>query len=231
MKKNILKHAPLDETYPNVKPAKSFVPDWYKKTEKHFENKKQNELPLPMSFKMCSSFSDSFILGYMMPLAVDIAIRQTEGGPSISWPMGINREFVTIRQDDKANDLLPTPTGYSKNHYTWESKHMIKIPKGYSALITHPLNRFDLPFLTLTGIVDGEMVLQDGNIPVFFKNDFEGIIPAGTPIAQIILFKTENWSSEIDFSILIEGEKNKKFSKHKAFGWYKQSIWKKKIYN
>ena len=37
-----------------------------------------------------------------------------------------------------------------KFHNLWT----IEAPEGYSVLFTHPVNRFDLPFTTLTGMVD-----------------------------------------------------------------------------
>src|SRR5215475_8103617 len=37
-----------------------------------------------------------------------------------------------------------------KFHNLWT----IEAPEGYAVLLTHPLNRVDLPFTTLTGIVD-----------------------------------------------------------------------------
>ena len=32
-----------------------------------------------------------------------------------------------------------------------------------------------------------------GNVPFFIKSGFEGVIPAGTPIAQLIPIKREKW--------------------------------------
>jgi hypothetical protein len=164
-----------------------------------------------------------------MPLAVDIAVEQTEGGPVVSWKSDIH-EFVAIRDKEK-NPGLPVPLGCSPLHYVWITKHLFRIPKGYSALFTHPLNRFDLPFVTLSGIVDGEIALHSGNFPVYFSSTFEGIIPAGTPIAQVILFKTEDWESEEDSSLILDAELTNKLSLNKAYGWYKQNVWKKKTYN
>jgi len=34
------------------------------------------------------------------------------------------------------------------------------MPAGYSLLITHPFNRHDLPFVTLTGLVDADSLLR-----------------------------------------------------------------------
>jgi hypothetical protein len=62
---------------------------------------------------------------------------------------------------------------------------------------------------------------------MFLKEDFEGTIKAGTPIIQVILFKTEDWDSEIDISL--HAAKEERDEKEKSF--YKKEIRKKKNYN
>jgi hypothetical protein len=228
-KKNILKHSSLDDAYPDISPAKNFVPSWYKEAKRFTTGMViPNRFPFFPTFKLCSAFSDSFYSGYIMPLAVDLAVEQTEGGPVISW--GNQSEIFVEVRDSETNKELPTPVGYSSVHYAWKTQHMFTVPKGYSALVTHPLNRYDLPFLTLSGIVDGEMTLYNGNVPVFFNSTFEGIIPAGTPIMQVILFKTENWKSKKDKKIIQQGRLSERKSMNSATGWYKKNIWKKKTY-
>jgi hypothetical protein len=98
-------------------------------------------------------------------------------------------------------------------------------------MISHPANRFDLPFTTLSGIVDSDTALHEGNLPFFIKEGFEGLIPKGTPIFQIIPFKRENWKSEIDRDISIEANKNAFSAGSVLFGWYKSKVWKRKTYN
>jgi hypothetical protein len=230
MKKNkILKYWNNDDSYPKLTPSKNHIPEWYKNTKdvnKSLKNIKT--LPLDSSFKGCSPFLDALSSGYSICLPVDIAVQQTDGGPSITWS-GSDVQYLALRQLEQ-NSLLPTPNGFSKNHFVWLTQISIKIPKGYSALYTHPLNRYDLPFLTLSGVVDGEFVMPPGNVPVFFSNTFEGLIPAGTPIMQILLFKQDSWQSKEDKTIYNEAIKNLKLSNNTAVGWYKKNIWKKKSY-
>lgn len=227
-KKRILKHAATDKSFPSIYPAKTAIPEWYKNTPRFIDNKKPTRFPINSTFKICSVFGESFTSGYMIPLAVDIAVEQTDEGAIISWAS--NKEVFVILRDPKSNESLPIPSGYHNQHFVWETKHMVDIPDGYSLLITHPLNRHDLPFITSSGIVDGKFVMYNGNIPVFFNKTFEGIIPSGTPIAQIIPFKTESWSSMLDNTILEEGKINMDKSSYSAYGWYKKNIWKKKQY-
>jgi hypothetical protein len=232
-KKNILKHAPYNDAIPSIFPAKQAIPEWYKagvRIGDLDESKKIKILPVNAGFKLCAPFLDSMTLGYMIPLMADIAIKQTEGGPSITYS-NVLGDPVFLRDTGSINSTLPVPEGLSELHFVWRTSIALKIPKGYSALITHPLNRFDLPFITLSGVADGEFVMPHGQIPVFFSNTFEGIIPRGTPIAQVILFKQENWSSKIDKTIIDEAIKTSHVSEATAFGYYKNNIWKKKSYD
>ena len=230
--KNIIKYAAINDSFSSLEPSKKHLPKWFTDAplfDSGIKNNKIVSIPNP-SFKMCTAFSESFNIGYMITLPVDIVVEQTEGGPSISWRPELNQTFVKIRNNDNQNISLPTPEGFSPIHFAWETKLSIEIPKDYSILLTHPFNRYDLPFFTLSGIIDGFYDLPPGNIPVFFKNNFEGIIEKGTPIAQILPFKTENWLSQTDKEILEKSQINDMFAATKIFGWYKKNIWKKKSY-
>lgn len=234
-KKNIFKHSALNPNFPQIGPAKKFVPDWYRNGKRVQPSDEVNtdklvrSFPVKFGFKMCVPFSESLVSGYIVPLPFPIAVEQTEGGPRITWnPQEI--QLIGTREFSD-NPTLPTPAGMAPIHFIWQTQHMFKIPEGYSALFTHPLNRYDLPFLTLSSIVDGEFVMQNGNVPVYFNTTFEGIIPEGTPIAQIILFKRENWISKYDESILREGDNNSFNSHRLGLNWYRNKHWKKKSYD
>ena len=99
-------------------------------------------------------------------------------------------------------------------------------------VITHPLNRNDLPWIVLSGVVDADVhPLRPGNMPLFIKENFEGIIPKGTPIFQLIPFKRENWEKQKDPGLV------KSFVKHiynvnsVIYGWYKDNAWTRKNYS
>jgi hypothetical protein len=181
---------------------------------------------------MCSVFGDSFITGYAIPLIVDIFVTQEPNGTNITWNdkshnILVNRPYT--KELVETTNKLPVPIGCSDQHLSWITNHIFEIPKGYSALVTHPLNRHDLPFVTLSGIIDN-FVVHEGQIPVYFSSKFEGVVSAGTPIAQILLFKRENWKSKLDTTILKIAKKNKFLSETKAYGWYKNNVWNKKRY-
>jgi hypothetical protein len=107
----------------------------------------------------------------------------------------------------------------------------LSLPKGYSCIIMHPLNRHDLPFLTLSGIVDADSMLHNGSIPFYIKEDFEGLIKAGTPILQVIPFKRESWKIVEKRGLFEKAAVNGKRSLNYTYGWYKKFSWNKKEYN
>lgn len=232
-KNNILKHNVEKPYYPTIVPSKKIIPEWYKKTDRNaFDIKNDNRMPIQRTLKACMPFFEAMSSGYMIPLFTDISIKQTEGGPSIAFnPNG--EPPITLRSPKSdygtGNSTLPIPNGYSDLHFAWSTKVVLDIPKGYSFLFTHPLNRFDLPFITLSGIVDGEYAMFGGNVPVYFNTSFEGIIPAGTPIMQIIPFKTENWKSELNDETLIRSSINYQKS-NSIDSFYKKNFWNKKTY-
>jgi hypothetical protein len=78
-----------------------------------------------------------------------------------------------------------------KFHNLWT----IEAPEGYSLLFTHPVNRFDLPFTTLTGLVDCDRYHDAWiHFPAHWHDtSFSGVLPKGTPVAQCFPVKRENW--------------------------------------
>lgn len=215
-------------------PARTVVPEWYKKTSKHGENANLNRIPFPKSFKACSPFLEGLTSGYVLVTPCDLAVENILGTDTIvTWNSDINFDPITTRNENSAdlNRLLPIPEGYSSQHFVWMTTTCFSIPEGYSALVTHPFNRYDLPFLTLSGIVDGAFVMHYGNLPVMISKTFNGVIPKGTPYAQILPFKREDWDSIEDKQVLEEQKINQGFTRSISLGWYKNSYWRKKTYN
>ena len=66
-------------------------------------------------------------------------------------------------------------------------------------LLTHPVNRLDLPFTTLTGLVDSDAYHDNWvHFPAHWHDpDYTGVLPKGTPIAQCMAVKRESWTADI----------------------------------
>jgi hypothetical protein len=174
-------------------PAKGFLPKWYQKSEFTFKDEQGVEHP---GLKKCVPFLDAMLSGYMLVTPVDIFVsKNKDQSLKISW--NSSEVFIDfIAERTKAlGEHMPRPAGHYPNHLAFKGFWGFKLPRGWSALVVHPLNRHDLPFTITSGIMDADKYSTSGNIPFFIKEDFVGMIPAGTPFAQLIPIKRATWGS------------------------------------
>ena len=216
-----------------IKPAKNYIPDWYKsiKAPNYEKIKFDDHGVVDKNLKSCIPFLDSFMSGYIIELDRDLYVTSdSDGNRILKWNNQIPDSIpVSFRSD--GDNKMPIPAGHSSSHFIWKIEYVMRVPKGYSLLISHPFNRFDLPFTTLTGVVDADYILGQGNLPFFIKQDFEGVIPAGTPICQILPFKRDSWKSKFAESLKEVNEKNIKQTARKFYNYYKNNKWFKKDYS
>jgi hypothetical protein len=182
-------------------PASKEIPDWYKNSNSYI-----NDLKVPVAgrepntttatIKKCMPVFDVISSGYIIKSPADVYViqRKNEDGSTYPWFEWANFNLIEFHGNIQA-ELHPALNNFSVPK--WVNAWGIKTPKGYSVLFTQPMHR-DLPFTILPGVVDTDTY----NLPVSFPftlNDinFEGLIPAGTPIAQVIPFKRENWKMEL----------------------------------
>lgn len=222
---------PIHDFIDIPKPTKNYIPDWYKDMPRYTNNDKSINYvngTKNLTFKGCVPFLDSLTCGYTVELFQDIVVKKDSLGISqINW--GVNPSPLEERIAS-VNNLLPTPHGYLKRHFAWHLPFSFKTPKGYSSLTCHPLNRYDLPFITLSAIIDSDGIIANGKVPFFIQENFEGVIPVGTPIMQIIPFKRENWKSEKDEDLKDASEKQHWLSNRTTKNNYKLRKWHKKEY-
>jgi hypothetical protein len=225
---NIFEYAKTEDWIPDLEPIRLSLPEWWKdsdlwvggspKIEGYGSNK---------GLKACVPFLDSMLYGYTIKLWTDCMVEFKDNNQVITW-MNMP-DPINLRNKD-TNNKIPVPVGCGPEHFVWNIPYYFKTPNGYSLLITHPFNRNDLPFVGLTGLVDSDSTMYPGKYPFFLKNNFQGIIPAGTPIAQVVPIKRDNWKIKENKELIKEGEilKNKSFSL--ISGFYKKNIHKKKIF-
>jgi hypothetical protein len=88
-----------------------------------------------------------------------------------------------------------------------------------------------LPWTITSGIIDSDKYSTSGNIPFFIREDFVGMIPAGTPFAQLIPIKREKWASiKNDKGIVYLEDLQGEFIRLPGKS-YKKKFWTKKEYN
>lgn len=232
----IIKFIPTDAVDDNfIQPSasKKNIPQWYKDSEVTLEDGGNG-------LKTCIPYLDSLTSGYQILLWENIHVKKNEDGSIGFFLERKNKsgEVYYIESDSVVSDrgtesgaLMPRPHGHGINHFVWRVPVTPKTPKGWSCLYTHPLNRFDLPFTTASGIVDTDTFYSGGNLPFFLKADFEGIIPAGTPICQLIPIKRETWTSTWEPFRMDSANKRSKKVRSFTRGGYKKMYWQKKEYD
>jgi hypothetical protein len=179
---------------PRPVPAVRGLPDWFKSMPQHVFNPTMGVYDL--TIKKCPPVLDAMTYGYLMPLVADLEVRDGE----FSW------DFAP----DFVSDFSRSPVGFHDSSevtgspFFQEDQFLIKFnsfwnieaPAGYSLLFTHPVNRIELPFRTLTGLVDCDAFHQTPvNFPArWIDMNFNGVLPKGTPVAQCLPVRRENWT-------------------------------------
>ena len=209
-------------------PASKSIPEWYRRLASHLLPKGEAGHHTKVTLKACPPFLDSMTTGYVIRTEFDLLVEQINGEPYIQWKDG----WVQVQKhvdDQVAKQQIPD--GYSPHPLKFISPYVVKTPAGYSSLFVHPLNRTDLPFMTLSGVVETDLYYSNVHFPFFIKEGFEGIIPAGTPIVQVIPLKREVWAHEIDEVDKGKLRQTQLKLRAKIVRSYKNQWWKKKSYS
>jgi len=225
-----MEHPPL---LPIPKPASQYVPEWYAKSERWVGNNNEPKLENGSAnhgLKLCVPFLDAMTSGYMLELHTDLVVEYVEQDDDVNINWVIIPDPIS-RRNAMLGERIPRPAGHINTHFAWKGQWGIEVPKGWSILLTHPVNRFDLPFTTLTGFMDSDKSVGTGNIPFFMKRGFSGVIPAGTPIAQLIPIKRADWVSELGTEEDKKKANQQNFDSRRVFsGFYKKTLWERKKY-
>lgn len=180
------------------------------------------------TFKKCVPMLDGLTSGYIIPLWLDVQITQPDNAPLINWTAKYQPIFDVHGRD---SNKIKAPVGYHEQIFVYRTGWIPQTPKGYSILITHPFGYSDSPFRALSAVVDSDENKTEISLPVWIQKGFEGIVEKGLPMAQIIPFKREKWTSSFDShknnSYEIEEDKNWRST---LVNHYIKNIWSKKEY-
>ena len=147
--------------------------------------------------KRCPPFIDAMTAGFLIPLFCDVTVEDGAFSWDFDLPAGRSVSYgrAPIGMHD-ASQVTGTPL-FEPDRVLIKFNNLwtIEAPPGYSLLFTHPANRFDLPFTTLTGMVDCDRYHDAWiNFPAHWHDaGFKGVLPKGTPIAQCYPIKREAW--------------------------------------
>ena len=168
------------------------------------------------TLKHCPPLIDAMRAGFLMPLAADVRVE--DGAFSWDWDLPATALGRTTRsplsfhhaEQAEGSPLHDPERVFVKFNNFWT----IALEPGWSLLAMHPANRSDLPFETLTGLVDADLY-GDGLIhfpPAGSIRASSGMLPRGTPVAQCMPVRRE--ALELAFAPL-DGEAAARFAELK----------------
>jgi hypothetical protein len=154
--------------------------------------------------KQCPPFVDAMAHGFVMPLPCDVTVRNG----TFSWAWDLPPLAVEMHPRSPLSFHVPAQVAGTPFHDTarsvikFNSFWTIELEPGYSLFATHPVNRADLPFRLLSGLVDSDRFSDVGILfpAVWVDPNFAGVLSAGTPVAQCFAVARE--AAELAFEPL-----------------------------
>jgi len=209
-------HAParLFDKIPHPYPANKAVPAWLK------------DMPMDRggggTLKRCPPFLEAITAGYIIPVPFDIVLTVSQEG------------VLSMKCENDKAASAHYPVQYQGAPFAsgpvlkFLNPWVIVTPPGYVSLITAPINRFELPVMPLTGIVETDSYYKEVNFPSvsLMHPGQTARMLRGTPLAQVIPFKRDAWTSASapqDAPLRTAAEQPFNTNRHA----YKDGIWKK----
>ena len=176
----------LIDLLPRPVPAQSALPDWLREMAPRAPSSVHQRSI--RSVKQCPPFVDAMAHGFMVLLPCDVHIEA--GQFSWDWPL----PALSLHNHPRAplsfhvpEQLAGSPLAHGhQSAIKFNSFWTIELDAGWSLMAVHPINRDDLPFRLVTGLVDADRFIDVGiNFPaIWIDPGFNGVLPRGTPIAQ-----------------------------------------------
>jgi len=145
--------------------------------------------PAPVrTVKQCPPFIDAMSHGFVIPLACDVHVR----GGTLSWdwdlpPLAAAHHLRAPVSFHAAAQMEGTPFRDANQVIVkFNSFWTVTLEPGWSLYATHPVNRAELPFRLLTGLVEADRFNAVGLLfpALWLDPAFEGTLRRGMPIAQ-----------------------------------------------
>jgi hypothetical protein len=176
----------LIDVLPRPVPAKAALPAWLQQMAPRVHSSVHQRGI--RTVKQCPPFVDAMTHGFVILLPCDVRVEA--GQFSWDWPL----PALSVRNHPRAplsfhvpEQIAGSPLAHgTQSAVKFNSFWTIELEPGWSLMAAHPINRDDLPFRLVTGLVDADRFNEVGiNFPaVWIDPDFSGVLPRGTPIAQ-----------------------------------------------
>ena len=191
-------------------PAHTSLPDWFTNLKPPKEDYKFNE-DIVKNIRACAPAVDLINAGYFIPSSVEIKVvekvvnfkesmtltsakhivyptRPDLGAPSESAAGVYNETECPVVNENKKH----------RNYFMFDSEWAIETPPGYSCLVMQPYYHFEKRFNILPAIIDTDKFNKPIPVVGFLTGQKEATIMPGEHLIQVIPFKRDDWSMQIE---------------------------------
>ena len=167
---------------PEPFPASRAVPDWLKQLPVDHDGEP--------TIKRCAPFLQALTAGYIIPAPFDVQFMYSLEGELTFHATPL------MPQRHLPSQQFGTPFSASKI-IKLMNPWVIKTPPGYSTLFMRPFNRFDCPFIPLTGLVETDTYYGAVSLPSVCQMPpgSSYTLPRGAPLVQVVPILRESWTS------------------------------------
>jgi hypothetical protein len=186
----------IEECLP--KPAKHFIPKWFK------------DIPSKniLSVKNCPSFPDYFSQGYILPMWCDVELVKSDSG--WSWSTPIDKFSWRSHTNDQFLDYTQASFNGVNGQFIFKPDCPWRIitPPGWSVLQLPLFYHFNKDYSVLPGIIDTDIHHEINQQVLYHGNGNSVKINTGDPFVLYIPFKRSN---KLKSESLYQTEKHKKY--------------------
>jgi hypothetical protein len=177
----------LIDVLPRPVPARQALPDWLRTMPPRAFSELHGQRI--RTVKQCPPFVDAMSYGFVIPLPCDV--RVGDGRFDWDWdlpPLSVAEHPRSPLSFHSPAQVVGTPMHDPHSIVVkFNSYWTIELEPGWSLFAMHPVNRLDLPFRLLSGLVDADRFNEVG---IFFPAlwvdaGYRGVLQRGTPVAQV----------------------------------------------
>ena len=206
-------HRDMLASTPAPYPASQHIPDWFRNMAADF--------PMGGTLKKCPPYLTAMTAGYIIPAPADVRLV-----------MNANRELAAHGKVSYLNTHFPQQFAGSpfEGHTVvkFENPWIIVTPPDYLCLVTAPINRFELPFVALTGIIETGSYYKEVHLPLVCVMQPGQVydLRAGSPMIHVLPLRHNEWHGRTaPMDLARRAEQQALFADNKHT--YKDRFWRK----
>jgi hypothetical protein len=209
---------------PRPAASSKFFPDYFRRLKSQIGSDVQD-----LTVKRCVPFLEAMSAGFIIPLWCDVNVIASGGSITINFPRDWRRDYqIGSHTEAQVSGHPATGEKYGNIPLKWVNPWVIETDPGVSCMFTSPMNHGDKNIKIIDGIVDTDNYYNTINFPFFWTGgDGEFIIPAGTPLVQVVPFRREEFNLEFAELDGLRMDRTKGVLSTKLRNAYRENMWHK----